>query len=263
MAFVIAGHMRSGTSILRVVCQTHPHIQVTREFGNFTALNATYPEYRRSILGQWWRRRNGGLLPLAQLGDSTRPFEMLRNFRYVSRYLAHVRGLVRGQVNGTVIDQALRKLEPGAKQVGDKHPDYAMRLDELVRDEAIRCIFIYRDPRDVASSTVEKTRGDWRRSHPDELRDPRTIAGRWVAMMDAMERCRDRLLVIRYEDFVTDPEPSLRQLGTWLDVDPERFDRTRVRATSIGKYQQGLTGAEISDIAAVAGPAMQRYGYPV
>ena len=255
--------MRSGTSILRVVCQTHPELEVTREFGNFSALNASYPVYRRSILGQWWRRRNGGLVPLDQVGAPTRRLEMLHNLAYASRYLAQVRRFERGSVTGSVIDQAMRRLAPDARQVGDKHPDYALQLDALTADMAIRCIFVYRDPRDVVSSTLEKTRGPWRRGHPDAMRDPKSVARRWVSMMAAMERCRDYLLVVRYEDFVKDPSLTLEQLGEWLDVEPGGFDRTRVRAGSIGKYRQGLTEQELSDVVAVAGPAMQRYGYTI
>lgn len=255
--------MRSGTSILRVVCQTHPELEVTREFGNFTALAAPYPAYRRSILGQWWRRRNGGLVPLDQVGAPTRRLEMLHNLAYVTRYLAQVHRFERGRVTGSVIDQAMRRLAPHARQVGDKHPDYAFQLDALTSDLAVRCIFVYRDPRDVVSSTLEKTRGAWRRGHPDAMRDPAAVAQRWVRMMEAMERCRDDLLVVRYEDFVSDPAPTLEQLGEWLDVEPGGFERARVQAGNIGKYRQGLTQPELSDIVAVAGAAMQRYGYNI
>ena len=133
----------------------------------------------------------------------------------------------------------------------------------VFRHLAIRCIFVYRDPRDVVSSTLEKTRGAWRRGHPEVMRDPAHLARRWVNMMEAMERCRDDLLVVRYEDFVTDPTLTFEQLGEWLDVEPEGFDRAPVNAGNIGKYRQGLTQPELSDVVAVAGSAMQRYGYNI
>lgn len=263
MAFLIAGHMRSGTSILRSICQSHPALQVTREFGNFSALNVPFRVHAYHVGRVWWRKKRRGLLPSGLVGQPPRRLEMLHNLGFVSRYLAQVYRAQDGVVNTAVIDRAMRRLYPEAHEVGDKHPDYAEQLEELSREAGIRCIFIYRDPRDVASSTVEKTRGPWRRGHADVLREPGGIAGRWVRMMEAMQRCADRLLVIRYEDFVSHPGPTLKRLGEWLQVDPSGFDPTRLRTSSIGKYREGLTAAELSEVNDVAGPVMLRYGYTV
>lgn len=259
MAFIIAGHMRSGTTMLREVCQTHPRLEVTREFGNFHRLDLSYPRYVRFILGQWWRKR-GGIAPLAHVDHPARRPEF-RDLPYVIRYLAQVYRVQHGRVTSGVIDQALRRLHPHATQAGDKQPDYALKLDQLTGEAAIKCVYIYRDPRDVAASTVEKTRGPWYRTHTDELREPRRIAYRWVRMMEAMERCRPRLLVIRYEDFVHDPGPTLDRLGAWLGVEPGGFDRSRVHGNSIGTHATRLSLQEIADVVEAAGPTMQRYGY--
>ncbi len=261
MALILAGHMRSGTTLLREVCQSHPRLEVTREFGNFHRLHLPLSGYARFILGQWWRKR-GGIAPLPRVAQPSRRRERLGNLPYVARYLYHVARLQDGRVTAEVIDGALRALHPGAVQAGDKQPDYALRLEELSAEPVLRCVYIYRDPRDVAASTVEKTRGPWRQGHADELRDPGRIGARWAGMMAAMERCRDRLLVIRYEDFVTDPHPVLRRLGEWLGVDPSGFDPAGIHGRSIGNYRAGLTPQEIADVIAAAGPTMQRYGYP-
>ncbi len=50
MAFIITGHHRSGTSILALLCKTHPQISLTNEFGNFSAVGDPYPEYAKKIL---------------------------------------------------------------------------------------------------------------------------------------------------------------------------------------------------------------------
>jgi hypothetical protein len=76
-----------------------------------------------------------------------------------------------------------------------------------------------------------------------------------------MERCRDQLLVIRYEDFVTDPAPALDRLGAWLGVDPGGFDCSRVHGNSLGTHPLRLSPREIADVAETAGSTMERYGY--
>ena len=44
---------------------------------------------------------------------------------------------------------------------------------------------------------------------------------------------------------------------------PEGFRHEIVRVDSVGKHTSGLTEAEISDVIAIAGPALQRKGYSV
>lgn len=62
MAFIIAGHIRSGTTLLRNLCNSHPDITVTMEFGNFDGLGCSHAAYIRYILRRWWNDKHRSFL---------------------------------------------------------------------------------------------------------------------------------------------------------------------------------------------------------
>jgi hypothetical protein len=79
-----------------------------------------------------------------------------------------------------------------------------------------------------------------------------------------MERHREQLCAIRYEDLVLRPREELDRIAEWLEVDPGGFDEARIRKVqqeSIGKHSSGLTRDELSVVMDIAGPAMARLGY--
>lgn len=76
-----------------------------------------------------------------------------------------------------------------------------------------------------------------------------------------MERHRDTVYIIRYEDLVTDPQAVLTPFGRWLGVDPYKFKYDFVHTNGIGYYKQVLSEREVADILAIAGPTMERLGY--
>lgn len=263
MSILIAGHQRSGTTLLKDLCNSHPQVAVTGEFGNYMLLDEPYPVYARFIWGRWWKKRNAAILEPHPL----KGVDMARNLGFTLRYLAALRMELRGGpgrvVDAGVIDAGLRRLFPGKSLVGDKYPDHIFRMSKLSRDERLKCIFIYRDPRDVAASTLKRARSELRSTWPDEMRDPKEIAERWVQTIEMMERSRERVLAIRYEELVTWPRPVLDRLGEWLGIDPSGFDAGIVRPTSIGKHRQSLTEGEIHQVESIAGPVMRSLGYAV
>jgi hypothetical protein len=52
-------------------------------------------------------------------------------------------------------------------------------------------------------------------------------------------------------------------MAEWLDVDPSGFDSERVFGSSVGSYRRGLTTKELDEVLAVAGPTLERLGYPL
>lgn len=263
MSILIAGHQRSGTTLLKDLCNSHPQIAVTGEYGNYMLLDVAYSRYARFILGRWWKKRNAAILT----PHTVKGVNMARNLDFTLRYLAALRAELQGppygHVDAAVVERGLKRLFPGKSLVGDKYPDHIFKLSKLSRDDRLKCVFIYRDPRDVAASTLKRARTELRSSWPDEMRDPREIAERWLQSIEMMERSRERIYAIRYEELVTRPRPVLDGLGAWLDVDPAGFDAGIVRPTSIGKHRQGLSQDEIDTVDGIAGTVMSRLGYQV
>lgn len=259
MAILIAGHQRSGTTLLQDLCNSHPEIAITGEFGNFMLWNEPLSIYRGYILQRWWKKRNSPILD----SHPVKGVNMARNLVFVLRYLSAIEKLKPAKVTPKTIEQATRQMFPQASMVGDKYPDHVFFMSKLSRYPHLKCVFIYRDPRDVASSTLKRSRVELRKTWPDEMRNPREIAERWVLTIEMMERCRERIFSICYEELVTQPAPILQALGKWLRVDPAGFDAQIVRPTSIGKYREGLSAEEIQAVETVAGATMRRIGYEV
>lgn len=52
MALLLTGHPRSVTQLLQRICDRHPDVELTNEFGCFRALGTTRTHYAIGILGR-------------------------------------------------------------------------------------------------------------------------------------------------------------------------------------------------------------------
>jgi hypothetical protein len=160
------------------------------------------------------------------------------------------------------IEAVLKNIFGGARIVGDKYPGYIFQLDKLAVTEGLSCLIIYRDCRDVTSSSLKEARTTWRDQRFAKRFDTAGKAARqWVDAIESMERHIDQLHVIRYEDLVTAPIQELELLGKWLSVDPGGFPAHIIRDASVGKYKSGLSDNELAAVMEIAGPTMARLGY--
>jgi hypothetical protein len=246
---VIGGHQRSGTTMLRGMCNRHPQITMTLEFANFRGLGRRYFGYRRLLKHRW--RTIQRKVPQEWQQDA-----------FSEAYLQEL-GPYRGRrIDAAVIGQVLQRLFPDAKVVGDKYPDYVFMLDDLAQDDTLKRVIIYRDCRDVTSSVLVKVRTDWKHhGFIKKLDTPEKIARRWITAIELMETHRDRVFAIRYEDFVESPRQIAQGLGEYLGVEPSGFPTQHLRTDSVGKYRQGLSRHELDAVLAVAGPVLERLGY--
>lgn len=264
MGIIITGHQRSGTSILRRVCNSHPEIELTNEFGWYMFLNKSLKEHMQLILKQLVKKRNNPILPPADKKDRrVKGLDFGHNSLLVLHYLASLLQYRQNPVTANSVDRALKNLFPGSSYVGDKHPDYLFKLDNLTRFSELRCVVIYRDPRDMASSVLMKSRGEWKDYWAPELQHAYAIAQRWVHLIEKMEQNQEETHMIRYEEFVQDPESVSSGLASYLDIDPKGFFLEDINPKSIGKYRNGLTSKELAAITEHAGEAMLRMGYEI
>jgi hypothetical protein len=256
---IIGGMPRSGTTLLRLLCNDHPQMRVTNEFGNYGFIGNSFPIYlarsvkrileingRSRIIGKYGRRSANNL----------------GNLRAVTIHLLRLARKGRGRVTlSALVEDAVRSV-PEAIVVGDKMPQYIFMMDRFVQMPGLRRLVIYRDCRDVTSSFLIMARTKWR--HRLWIRDKNTaekIALWWVDAIEIMERHAEHLFTIRYEDLVGNTQSELHRLADWLGVERSGFDARLVSDAAVGKYRQGLTAEELDDVLRVAGPTLKRLKY--
>jgi hypothetical protein len=254
------------------LCHDHPQIRMTKEFGNYTFIGDPLPVYAKRVAGRLWRIR-GRWRVYAPPGEHTgSPGEGVyasgaNHIANTSAATHHLLRLARrgiGPVTVTDLAEEARKNDTETEVVGDKWPRYVFEMDRLTRMPELKRLVVFRDCRDVVSSFMVRIRTDWK--NEGWIRNWNTaakVAGQWVSAIETMERHADLLFIIRYEELVRDPQSSLAGLAEWLHVDSAGFDVDSVKASSIGKYRQGLTPEELDDVMRVAGPTLERLNYAV
>jgi len=180
------------------------------------------------------------------------------------RYLLRLRLSSRPIVDAALVDGLYRSFFPDVLHSGDKVPDYVFGLEQFTALDELSIIVIYRDCRDVTSSALKKARNEWKDHNPAgfrKMRNAEQIAKRWVRSISLMEKNRDRLHIIRYEDLVQTPGETLSALGEFLGVSGEEFPFELVRDNRIGKHRHGLSAEDLAVVMRIAGPTMDRMGY--
>jgi hypothetical protein len=180
------------------------------------------------------------------------------------RYLLRLQLSRRPIVDAALVDSLYRSFFPDVLYSGDKLPDYVFGLNQFTALDDLSIVVIYRDCRDVTSSALKKARDEWKYHDPASFRRMGTaeqIAKRWVRSISLMEKNRDRLHIIRYEDLVQMPRETLSALGEFLGVSGEKFPFKVVQDNRIGKHRNGLSAEELAIVMRIAGPTMEQMGY--
>jgi len=232
MGLIIGGHMRSGTTLLWKLCNSHPDILLTREFGCYIGAGKSYLKHSREMLKRCWVKRNDDFL----LGTGLRSGRLLDNCRFVMQYLLEIGKLHAGQIQGSDIQRAIRNCVPEARIAGDKFPYYVFILNRLVEIDNLACVIMYRDARDVASSSLLMVRSidqPWVKY----FNSAEKVSRQWVRAIECMEQHADKVHSIRYENLVSQPEVEVNKLSVYLGVDASGFSLDLVHNNSIGKYK--------------------------
>lgn len=265
MVLLIGGHARSGTTMLWRLCNGHPDIRLTYEFRAFYALGKPFQEYQREILEHMRYRGiyENRVLGLPDTGNRLlRGINILSGYGFAARYLFGLRRYRKAPIDSAAVEATLKGLFPHARVVGDKYPNYVFMLDKLTGIDGLSCLIIYRDCRDVTSSTLRRVRTDWRNKRwATGINSAEKVATRWVRAVELMKHYAERIKMTRYEDLIQQPELELEALGNWLGVDPSGFPKELIRDASIGNYKSGLTDEELTSVMKIAGPIMTRLGY--
>lgn len=277
--FFVVGPPRAGTTMLRLLLNSHPEIAVPAEtlfFGEVLQHARRFGDFSTPEQVDAFARE-----VVSALAESFRPAgEVFRvNAEEIAAAVTAAGARSYAAAFWTFLDLLARR--EGKRLWGEKTPFYSAWLTQL--GEAYpngRFIALVRDPRDVAMSLHAIAWG--RKAYPTL-----TDAGlRWRYAMDGIERARpllgDRLKAIRYEDLVADPEGSARSVCEFLGLPfaPEmlRFHETAgrfmppgvdwhprvtqpINASRVGLWRQQYTPEDVGMIELAAGPSMADWGY--
>ncbi|MEP2785138.1 MAG: sulfotransferase [Pseudoruegeria sp.] len=280
MPFIV-GVGRSGTTLLRLMLDSHPDMAVPPEFNWLEPvlldLQKAKPDpgliYRKIIQSQSWQDLgipNTKLKQLAEthLEEGPEPF-----LRAIYQTYSH---------------------RVGKSRVGDKTPKNLLRMSQISHwiPEAY-FIHIIRDCRDVVYS--------WKNVWIGENSTVTALARMWCEQLEAAERQKSGLpyyTEIRYEDLIRFPQKTLSDLCEKIQLDMHDkqlsyFTRTSDRLTElkamkhhrvisaqerqemfaqvyqapnparIGRWKQGLSTAEVEQILDISAPKLLSLGYEI
>jgi hypothetical protein len=270
----IIGTERSGSNLLRHVLNSHSRIAIPHPphfMRYFSGIAASYGD-----LAQERNRRRLARDMLALLAVHIHPWECAIDEDRVTRESSPTLfGVV-----AAIHEQYLAST--GKARWGCKSTFMIRQVAAAVAEYPdAQFLWLVRDPRDVAASSRRSIFSTYH---------PYLTARLWredqACGFQAQEALGERrLLLLRYEDLVVRPEPTLRRLAAFLGEDYEprmldfhRSDEARksaalseswrntsrpINAASVGAHREHLSAAERAQVEAVAGPLMLRLGYPV
>lgn len=244
----VVGTMRSGSTLLRLVLDSHPHIAIGEETGFMGALAAT-----KAIPGWRYGREWYGRLGWSEEELDAR----LRDF-YGGMFQRH----------------ASRQ---GKQRWGDKTPFHSWHIPEMARvfPDAV-FLGIARHPGAVVWSLKKKF-------HYATSQAASYWASTNVEMLRQGALLGDRFALLRYEDLVHAPEPTLRDTVAWLGepwsdavlnhqevqaakgaprlVDGSTSTREPIDTQRVDRWTEGLDAAERALLQAETGPLAAFLGY--
>jgi len=221
----IVGVGRSGTTLLRLMLDSHPELAIPPETHFIPELTRAFP------------------------GRRVNPDE------FAARLDAHRRWgdfhLEAGEVSDRVaalrrprVGDALRAFyelyaeHQGKARWGDKTPKYLLHMKRIQRvlPEA-RFIHLIRDGRDVALSKADRSGRD--------VEESAVIWRKRIAKARRQSARLDHYLELRYEDLVLDAEPTLRRACEFLDLewDQGMLDYHRRAASRLEEMGDARRGA--------------------
>lgn len=289
----IGGDNRSGTTLVAVILDSHPQLVVGPEL-DFREPDNLGPELLRCIelleagdprvVGPWVQAAAEFAMPVQLVKQCHRFGVEFRELAQLVRTAidACKSELVTFEDRVVLIDGVgeHRRARAGALRYGFKiqrdllaHADYARLWPRA------RFVHVVRDGRDVAASHLRSDRHLYYSSIHH-------AAHGWAELMEGTRTLveQGRVIELRYEALVREPEPTLRRLLAGLELawDPAVLDHTGVRhdllehpyqhpsaaavsrpisGAAIGRYRRDLSAHELASFEAVAGDWLERMGY--
>jgi len=268
--FFIIGAQRSGTTLLRLILNSHSKIAIPEE-GTFLMplLKDKYINYTF---------KGNELNKLIKYISLNPQFELWnKNFTDFFKEVKHKGKITLKEFISNLYNFYAKK--EGKKYWGDKTPSFFRKIDVINKlfPEA-KFIHIVRDGRDVFNS--------WRKMNPTKGNAP-VIALDWKYKLKTIENSFqkipiDRTLTIRYEDLLDNPKKTVANVCDFLEIHFEdgmlEFYKvsnkyigkhyspliySQITKTNKYKWKKVLNRYEISSFTLIAKNCLRNFGYEI
>jgi protein-tyrosine sulfotransferase len=223
----IGGLYRSGTTLMRRLLNSHPHIACERESklfqdnrleGIYTNLRTIWPTI---------------LSPSYEFDPHT------------------VNQVMAGLIHSIFMPYSQKQ---GKQRWAEKTPKNILFIDTLFAlFPAAHFIHMIRDPRDALCSVRQKAAKDKRDKPHWATWTPKQVATEWCRQINyglAWREQPDCYREVRYEELVTQPEASLRSLFAFLDEPwaASMLENNATFSTSVGRWRSEMSAAETEEM---------------
>ena len=277
----ILGNPRSGTSLLRLMLDSHPRITIPPESHFFLWLEKKYGIWNKEHLDDY----------LEDLFQSTKFETWLIEKDEIRLFLKSQKIEDYSQLNSLIYYFYSLKNKKEISFWGDKNSLWVEKLNEIKKyyPKAFY-IHIIRDGRDVACSYKQLNSININSQYAPKLANQiEEIAVNWQENVECIADLFNSLdskktIQIKYEDLVRTPRATLQkvlnlmeldvtenQIQYYLkdkkDIEPEEFFGWKEKltqppdVTNIGKYEKELTKSEIDTFNRLANKNLTKYGY--
>jgi len=209
--FFITGRGRSGTWLLQSILDTHPEICVAPEalfiihlYQKYCHTTTWTAERKASFIDDlfsekklidWWQ------LSPESVGELLEQYTPETHFSDLCKAVYH--------------DYARRNDKADARLLGDKNPEYSIYIHRLAQlYPNAKFIHLVRDPR---ANILSYQNVDF------DVNDVAALSYRWKkyneSVLDIQQILPDRILVIHYENLLTDTQATLEEMCAFLDVE--------------------------------------------
>lgn len=258
-SFFIAGVQRSGTTLLSVLLDNHPMVDLDG-FSKAFRLITCFKNYEK-VLPLNLQHAEAEILKWKIKTDYKGRLAAFLDYENLDKY-ADFRAMIQASIT--------THLAKNGKQVwGDKSPNlqyYVMEILHLIPSAKI--IHIVRDGRATAYSNST-------RAHQDILLAAQAwVKGNVVALSNQQLVGKDQYLIVKYEDLLAFPEKTMREVCQFLELpfdekmldltngnDEKNYVKSTFDTSKIHQFKKQISPKNIRKIESIQSPLLQKMGY--